>query len=193
MKKVLFLGVMLLIVTMSTGCAWTKQHIQLNPQLDDVSSNFGQGLEVGVKVTDERTDRILGHRSVGAVGAEMTIDDHPEEVVKATIIKSLKSNGFTPVEYDPSLARNLKVEIRDIKFYISMGFWTGGVHTNAAVKAVATNNGSTHEEFYREENERRVAFVPGDKENARDVNETLSRCLQQLHHDQKLMGFLSQQ
>ncbi|MHC5154955.1 MAG: YajG family lipoprotein, partial [Planctomycetota bacterium] len=150
MKKMLLLVTVSLLITMSTGCAWSKQHVQLNPQLDGVSSNFGQGEKVGVKVTDERTERILGHRSVGAVGAEMTIDDHPEEVIKERICESLKSNGFTPVEYNPSLDRSLKVELREIKFYISMGFWTGGVHTNVALKAIAKNNGNEHEQFYRE-------------------------------------------
>ena len=64
-----------------------------------------------------------------------------------------------------------------------MGFWTGGVHTKAAIKAVAINNGKDYEEFYREENERRVMFVPFEDENARDINNTLSKVLMSLHHD----------
>jgi uncharacterized lipoprotein YajG len=192
MKNLLLWLTVSFLAMFGMGCAFTSQHISLAPQIDKVGSDVGKGLEVGVKVVDERTDRILGHRSVGAVGAEMTIDDQPEIVIKKTIFESLKNNGFTPVEYDPNLKRNLKVEIREIKFYISMGFWTGGVHTNAAIKADAINNGKTHEEFYREQAERRVMFVPGAKDNERDVNNILSKTLLKLHHDPALMNFLAQ-
>jgi uncharacterized lipoprotein YajG len=192
MKNVSLCLVMSVLIVFGMGCAFTPQHISLAPQIDNVNSDIGKGLEVGVKVVDERTDRILGHRSVGAVGSEMTIDDQPEITIKKAILESLKKNGFTPVEYNPNLQRNLKVEIREIKFYISMGFWTGGVHTNAAIKADAINNGKTHEEFYREQNERRVMFIPGAKDNERDVNNTLSKTLQKLHHDPALMNFLAQ-
>jgi len=192
MKKWLSWSLVSLLVTFVMGCAWTPQHISLAPQIDNVNSSIGKGAEVGVKVTDERTDRILGHRSVGAVGSEMTIDDHPEIAIKKAIFESLTNNGFVPVEFDPNLPRSLKVEIREIKFYISMGFWTGGVHTNAAIKANATNSGKTYEEFYREQTERRVMFIPGADDNARDVNKTLSNTLQKLNHDPKLMNFLAQ-
>ena len=74
-----------------------------------------------------------------------------------------------------------------------MGFWTGGVHTKAAIKAVATNNGKSHEQFYREEDERRVMAVPFEDENARDVNKTLSKVLMSLHIDHDLMNFLAKQ
>lgn len=192
MKKAALWVLMSALTAVVTGCAWTPQNVKLDPQTTNTKSDMGKGLQVGVKVVDERTDRILGHRSVGAVGAEMSVDEHPEEAFKSAIADSLRAKGFVPVEYSPDLQRNLKVEIREIKFYLSMGFWTGGVHTNVAFKADATNSGKSHEQFYREENERRVVFVPGADDNAKDVNGTLSRALQQFSDDQPLMDFLAQ-
>ena len=174
------------------GCAWTPQHITLAPELGDYSpTKVGRLQAVGVQALDERPDKTLGHRSTGAVGAKMTIDD-PEGIVSATVMESLRMNGFTAVEYDPALPRNLKIEIREIDFYLSKGiWWSGGVHTSASLKVIATNGPRTYEEFYRAENERRTLVAPGEGDNERDVNETLSEAIQKIHHDNELMQFLA--
>lgn len=164
----------------------------LRPVVTVAEANVGNDVELAVKVVDERPDRALGRRgSALMTGAQITTDQDVAGIIYEQLVEGLKKKGFNSVAYEENFPRRLKVEVRLIKYYTSTGFWTGGVHTSAALKAVAANSDKVYENFYRVENEKRVVFVPGAKTNDRLINEVVSEVLQKLLSDQDLMAFLA--
>lgn len=174
------------------GCAFTSQKAVLNPTLDFVSQNFGNGQQVGVKVLDERSDKTLGYRGAANIsrGGAITTDQDVAMVLEDKIKEGLKMQGFEPVPYSDNVSRTMKVELRSLEYFTSTGFWTGGVHTKSALKVIAKNSGKDYEEFYRVEKEERVMAVPSAEENERLINLALSAVLQKLFTDQKLFKLL---
>ncbi|NQT81686.1 hypothetical protein HQ563_01580 [bacterium] len=192
MKKVRYVFFITVVLAFLCGCAFTPQQATLRPVVTVAETNIGTGVEIGVKVLDERPDELLGHRgSAYGSAAKITTDQDVAAIFYREIVEGLKKNGFSPVAYAEDFPRTLKVEIRSIKYDTSTGFWTGGVHTTAAIKALATNSEETYENFYRFQSEKRVVFVPSAKTNARLINETVSQVLNKLFNDQDLMAFLA--
>ncbi len=189
MRHLFFLAVMLSFLC---GCVFTPQQVTLRPVVTVAEANVGNDVELAVKVVDERPDRALGRRgSALMTGAQITTDQDVAGIIYEQLVEGLKKKGFNSVAYEENFPRRLKVEVRLIKYYTSTGFWTGGVHTSAALKAVAANSDKVYENFYRVENEKRVVFVPGAKTNDRLINEVVSEVLQKLLSDQDLMAFLA--
>ncbi len=175
------------------GCAFSPQEVMLGPTLNIAETNIGNGAKVSFDVVDERDDILIGHRG-SAYGKAAKISNNQDitQVFSDAITEGLKRNGFLPVEGSDNSTRQLKVQIRLIRYETSTGFWTGGVHTKATIKAIASNNGKTYANLYRVENEKRFLFVPDSKENNRLINDIVSEVINELFNDQKLMSFLAE-
>lgn len=94
------------------------------------------------------------------------------------------------MEASAAEARSLHIELRLLSYETSVGFWTGGVETRAAMKCIASNGGEKYEKLYREEKERRVLVVPTADTNAAWINETLAGILKQIFDDAALLAML---
>lgn len=186
-----------LIVIITTGlmfgaCAYTPQDANLTPLLYVAEVNVGDGAEVSLRVVDERTQKTLGHRgSAFMKGAKITTDQDIAGLFNEQILQALKAKGFTPVAYSDGHHLQLRVDIRDLEYYTSTGFWTGGVHARAAIKVTATNTAKTYEKVYVSEDEKRVVFVPGAGANEEQLSATISGVLQKMIADQDLLSFLA--
>jgi uncharacterized lipoprotein YajG len=199
MKKMARFFWPLFAVTLLVGCAYTTQQATLSPELQLSGTNIGNNATVAVKVVDERSDKSLGYRgSAYGKAAKITTGQNVAEVIYEKIVEGLKQNGFNPVPHgfnpvphSKGITRALKVEIRLIEYSTSVGFWTGGVHTKSALKAIAKNNGKVYENLYRVDNEKRIVFAPFAKENEKLINKAVSEVLQKLFGDQELIAFLA--
>lgn len=178
-------------VGFGSGCAYTSQTAMLNPRFPIAQATRGNGVNVTVTVVDERPERDFGHRGAGISGARIRAGQDVAAVIGDSVAKGLSQLAFQPVT-DRILERELKLEIRDVKYETTMGFFTGGVETSAAVKAIASNGGRRLERFYRSEDEKRVLFVPFASENERLINEAVNEVLTKLFADQQLMAFLAE-
>lgn len=177
---------------LSTGCAFTPQTANIAPTLSVTPSSQGAGTTVAVRVVDERPSKSLGRRGSGyGPAAEITAAEDLALVVRDEIIAGLQQKGFNTTFADAAATPKLTVEIRLLEYSTSTGFWTGGVHINGAVKAIAHHGQQTYEKMYRSEEEQRVVFVPGDKENEKWINQALSEVLNQMFEDQALIQFLA--
>ena len=168
------------------SCAVTPQQATLDPELQLPVTNIGNDTTVVMRVVDERPDSSLGHRGAAYKGAEITTDQDVGAVIYKSIAEGLESNGFNPVPFTEDIPRMLRVDIRLLEYSTSMCFWTGGIHTKAALKITADNDGKIYENFYRANNEKRVFFVPFADENEKLINAVAIDVLQQLFQDQEL-------
>lgn len=193
-------NVLVILASLMLGaCAFTPQTADLNPTLHLTQSNIGKGTEISVRVVDERTQKILGHRgSAFMKGAKITTDQDIPGLFHGKIMEALAAQGFAPVAYDEERPLQLRVDIRNLEYYTSTGFWSGGIHTNAAVKATATLTSSLvsvkgskkFEKVYISEGEKRVLFVPGAGSNERELNSAIAGVLEKMVGDQELLSFL---
>lgn len=190
MLKGLVLGFVCLAVT---GCAFHAQKATLSPTLNVTSSDVGAGREVGLKVDDERASTSLGHRGTAyGAAAEITTDQDLASLIRSKVAEGLTSEGYRVVNYDQGGGTRLMLQLRDLKYSTSTGFWTGGVEVAGALKATASDGGSVYEKLYRTDKKTRVVVVPTAGKNQEWLNSALSDLLRQVFDDSGLSHFLTQ-
>lgn len=180
-----------LIGTISS-CAFVDESVSLNPTSSIPSSDSGHGQRVGLTILDERPSIIIGHRGPQR-SAEIRAAQDVSNVVDQAVRQGLRNQGFEPVAFSRSEPVTLQVQVRDLSYDTSIGFWTGGIFCHASLKAVATNAGNSYEKLYRAEKEERVVVVPTAEADAASINEVLSQAIDQMMADQFLLDFLAHQ
>lgn len=179
------------LAMLCASCAVTPQEATIAPEIQVAQSDIGAGVTLALRVIDERADTTLGHRGAGLKGAEIKVEQDVRAVIEQSIREGLERNGFEVVTWHPDALRTLRVDIRLLEYYTSMGFWTAGIHTKAALKASANKGDSEYENFYRAENEKRKVFVPFAGENEELINAIAVDVLEQLFTDRDLLEFLA--
>jgi len=185
-----------LALALTSGCAFTPQVVEIQPELDVAKSDMGRGAEVAVYVVDERDSKELGRRGTGAMkGAAITTEQDMTVVFRDAIMAGLGEKGFaaTAANSPAALGRGalLRVDIRNIAYETSMGFWTGGVHVRGSMKGTATKSGESYDNFYQIDDEKRVVVVPGADSNEQMINTTVSALIQEMFNDAALFQFLA--
>lgn len=190
MKKIVLSGLVLASFLL-VGCAYNKQTVALRPTVSALATMRVRDVAVEVKVVDERESKSLGKRSDAyGMGAEITTTDDVAGIVAREVAAALKQYGFA-VDAGDGNGAQLKVEVRLLNYDTSTGFFTGGVHIRAALKATARQGTAVYEKFYRSEEEHRVMVVPTAETNAEWLNAGLSDAIDQLVNDTALLEFLS--
>lgn len=190
MKKIIFV---LLFSFSLYGCAFNSQKVELAPEVEVAQENFGKGAEVYVSVIDERPSQSLGRRGTayGAAG-EITATTDLAEVIKTQVEDGLIAKGFKVTD-NANVERKMIVEIRQLEYSTSTGFWTGGVHIQGAMKGEAKRGAKSYEKMYRHEKEERVVIVPTANTNSVWINNALAGTLNEIFQDEKLFQFLGSQ
>lgn len=176
------------------GCAFNPQQVELTPQVAVAASNQGKSIALGIKVLDERSSNALGHRGAGpgwGDAAEITLKQDLAVTAHQQVVSGFTSKGFVPGDFNSVQGPKLSVEIRELEYTTSQGFWTGGVHVKGALKAVATKGGASYDRLYRVEKEERVIVSPTAESNQALINTAFSELLAQLFADEKLIAFLA--
>jgi uncharacterized lipoprotein YajG len=175
----------------ATGCAFTPQKANISPIVKTMTSSSGRGINIGLRVVDERPSKSLGHRgSAFGAAAEIRSAQEISLIVQREVISALRLRGFTVTEYSEAANPKLSVEVQLLEYTTSVGLFTGGVRIRGALKAFATNGSRNFEKMYRSEKEETVAVVPTAETNERWINEALSDMLNQLLNDNTLIALL---
>jgi len=192
MKTSLILPVIL--VSLLSGCAFQQQAVVLRPEVQPLQTNVGQGRPVLVNVVDERPRSTLGTRGAQGVGAELTVAGELTEVVRGSLAQGLQQQGFVLAASPGSEeGRELRVEIRNLDYRIIMGFWSGTLNTECGLKAICIRGASRpFEQLYRGEFQESIQIVQSDEANERYLNQAVSRAINSLLQDQRLIHCLAQ-
>jgi len=174
-----------------SGCAFSPQSARIRPIASVAESNVGKGVVVAVRVVDERPDQAIGKRGAGGVGADIVPANQIEVAVQELLVASLKKRGFSVVDSNVSAQAKLGVEVRFLQYSVSQGLWSGGINIKVAIKATASNGGQIYEQLYRNDKEERVQFIPAAQTNENWINESLSKCIQDLLDDTALTEALA--
>ena len=177
----------LLLISTVGGCAFVDENITLQPTSVLPPSAVGSGQRVGVNVVDERTTSIIGRRGPMR-SAEIQAAQDVRKVVDNAVNQGMRNQGFVPVPYTKAEPVTLEVQVREFSYDTSTGFFTGGIHTRAALKAIARRSEDGFEEMYRTEEEDRVIVVPTEASDAERLNLVLSHTIDQMLADQRLLS-----
>lgn len=175
------------------GCAFTPQQAVLTVATQVDKADFGKGRTVYVHVVDERTTTEIGRRGTGMMdGAVITTTQDVAALFRDAVKEGISNKGFVVVPEASGSTRQLRIDIRTLEYETSMGFWSGGVHTRAALKATVLHGGAAqYDNVYRDEAEDRVQVVPGAKANNERINMVINGVITKLFADQKLLGVLA--
>jgi len=191
MKKCFFVFIVLAVLT--SGCAFTPQVIALKPSISKPVRMIGQDNPVKVTVLDERTNSVLGSRAVQGHGADITVGGDLAAIVRSAICDGLQQQGFTILSEPSANSRELRVEIRNLSYTISQGFWMGGLRVECSLKSISYNGlNPLYEKFFRGELTENVGRVPSESENEEYVNTAVSKAIDLLLQDEQLMKSLVQ-
>ena len=111
-------------------------------------------------------------------------------VFQQEISNGLEMIGFQVIPYSDNHPLRMVIELRELKYSTSLGFWTVGVHMNAAMEVQAFSGDAKYEEFYRTAEEETVIFMNSADENDELINKAASNLLQQFFDDLELRSFL---
>lgn len=186
MSKIAFLA--LCAAVMVNGCAITSMEAKIRPDISVTESNIGQGRAIGVRVLDERPSQTVGKRA--AAGASIKMEEDLETIYQTALMDGLRRKGFAP-EPGEIDGPNLKVEVRALAYDVSIGWWTGGIETDSAIKAYVNGATENYERLYRASDEDRAVFVPGAKGSNAKLNAVVNETLRSLLEDQKLLEVLA--
>lgn len=185
----LFLAVLTFAVS---GCAFSPQAVVIRPQLAPPVSTAATGQAVAIRVVDERPRSTLGTRGAQGVGAELTIAGNLQDIVAAALADGLRQRGFAPTLESTREGRELRVEIRNLDYRLVVGFWAGTLATECGLKAVCIRGSERpFEQLYRGEFGESIQVVQGDEANNRYVTEAVSRALNAMLGDPRLLQCLA--
>lgn len=185
------LGAVIGALVILSGCAVTPMTAELRLDTGIASSDIGVGKSVSLQVFDQREVQRIGNRGgSGFSGATIRLDQDLVAVVQDAAAEMLSRKGFD-VKLSGNEEATLRIDIRGLQYSTSTGFWTGGIHMTAAIRAEGRNALTSFENFYRFESEDRVVIVPGAAANNERINAALNDVLHQLFRDQKMLEVLA--
>lgn len=185
-------GFVTLAALLSSGCAFQPHKpVVIKPEINVKPGEFGQGREVSINVVDERPKSTLGTRGVRGIGTEIGVEGDLRVPIRNAIADGLKRHGFQPVDNRSSDIRELRVEIRNLDYNVTMGFWAGTLRTECGLKAVCIL-GSTRpfENLFRGEFQESVQVVQSEEVNERYINSAVTSAVNSLLNDAQLMQCL---
>jgi len=188
--RVIYTAALVAVVVMASGCAFQKQAIRLQPNVEVVSSEAGAGKLTMVSVSDERPRSTLGTRGVGGIGEQLTLDGDIVANIKDAVTEGLQRQGF---QTTGPVANQLRVEIRNLDYAVNSGFWAGKLNIEFLLKGICIKGDSRpYEQMYRGEFRKNVQVVQGEKSNSEFVNQVVSQSINALLNDSSMIRCLAQ-
>jgi uncharacterized lipoprotein len=190
MKNLWLLSGLLLLVV--SGCVWTPQAVMVKPDVQTVSDAPVQGKQILLTVVDERPRDSLGTRGVKGVGAHLTVAGDLNDVVRQSVSNGLAQRGLMVTPNKTPDGRELRVEIRNLDYEVTQGFWTGSLRANCSLKGICII-GSTrpYENLYRGQLQENVMVTQSSSANEKYINAVISQAINELLKDERLLQCLA--
>lgn len=183
----------LAVAAASSGCAFSAHKpVPIHPEVSVAQSTVGANNQVWVDVVDERPKSTLGTRGVQGVGTDIGLEGDIRVPIRNAIVEGLKREGFSPVDSRPVDGRELRVEIRNLDYTVTMGFWAGSLETACGLKAVCIlGDKRPFEELFRGEFKESVQVVQTEEANERYINAAVTKAVNLLLGSDALMQCLA--
>ena len=185
--------VLAVLAVLAPACAYTPQAVVLKPEIQPTLGSNVQGRTVYLTVVDERPRQTLRTRYIMGAGAELTVQGDINNVVRTAVADGLQRQGFVITSLKTADGHELRVEIRNLDYGITQGFWAGTLRTECGLKAICIiGSARPFEKLYRGEHMEKIQVVQGNQANERYINSAISRAINLLLQDSELIHCLAQ-
>lgn len=174
------------------GCALKTQNLHLDPQLQTAATKVADGALIGLAVRDAREDKKLGE--VGDPNTKMVdvrLDENFAPLLYDRISKALTERGFKIVPYSDALTRSLQVEVRRLELSSVKQPFQFETELRAEVAAVARGENETFDRLFYVRTYKESAGPPYRKDSNALVNTAVSRAIDDMLSDDKLLEMLA--
>lgn len=174
------------------ACAQSPQKIVLEPNFPAPDAKVGQGQPVHVRVSDDRSDKVLGSRGgVYRDTATFSLADSLSLAVQPALQEHMKALGFNVESLNPNTV-DLHVVFESLVYNHPEDSGLGhDMDMQAKVRVEASRqDGSRYEGRYRVKRQQKFFNAPSTSQNEDLVNTLVVEVLQSMLDDPKLMRFL---
>ncbi|MFN0038272.1 MAG: YajG family lipoprotein [Burkholderiales bacterium] len=182
----------LIALPLFAGCALKPQYLQVDPEIKAPESQVGAGVQVGLKVSDVRTDQKLGE--VGDPNNKMVdvrVAKDPSPAIYLRVERALSKMGFTIVPYSDGMVRTLQVEVRELTLQSVKKALVFDTELRAVIGGIATNGPNRHDRQLNVRTRKESAAPPFEKDSTALVNTAVSQALEDLVADDNVLGVLT--
>lgn len=184
----------LVIVSVCTllisACAISPQSIPLNPSVTVKAQNIGMGRSMNLKVVDTRPDPVLGSRGgIYAKTAVLTIEGGVEEPIRQEVAGALSAYGFSVVDVMNS-DLTMRVEVETLDYEKTGKKFPMMIKNHILIKAICEKNGEEFTSRYSANRSKEYVATPSEKQNEAMINELVSKALNAMLSDPRLITFL---
>ncbi len=183
-------GIVVLFSLLLSGCAISPQAIPINPSVTVPSQNIGQGRSVNLSVVDTRENKVLGSRGgVYAKTAVLTIDGGPEEPIKQEVAGALTAYGFTVLNA-MNADMSLRIEVDTLDYEKTGKTFPMVIKNQILLKAICNKAGEEFTSRYSANRAKEYVTTPSAKQNEEMINELVSKALNAMLKDPRLIEFM---
>lgn len=183
---------LLLSLFLITACTSQTTFVTATPELNINGSNIGQGQKIGVTVSDQRTNVDMKRDLNGAFPGAVKFGNDIVTNLAGNVNQMVARNGFIPVAYNNSNAKNLKVSLLLTEIASDSEDLTQQKATQVAVMVTARNHNQTYQHVYRSQDiTKSVWNYYSPKDIQKNINQSFSHILNEMGNDNKLWQFLA--
>ena len=195
MNKYLRLGSLAACLVLLSACAnLPAQTVFLHPDVSVPTGNVGKGKNIGLRVLDERQDKIVGYRNMDTSrSAPITVEGGLTGDIGDAASKVLMELGFQVVPPSEGGSRSLTIAVRELSYKASSLTVTKKVTVKCVLAARATSGPGIWEGSYPVSHEKEVVMTPDVDANARALNDVLTESLTSMLADPALVQFLGRE
>jgi hypothetical protein len=126
------------------------------------------------------------------MGAQLTVDGELRDIVRNAISDGMQKQNFKTVYDANPEARELRVEIRNLDYAVTSGFWAGTLNVDCGLKAICLRgNTRPYEQLHGGAYETSLQVVQGAEANNGYVSTAVSNAINSLLRDVLLRECLS--
>ena len=180
------------LVALVQGCSLKTQNLHLDPALRASGPSVGNGALIGLSVKDARADKKLGE--VGDPNTKMVdvrLDEDFGPTLYNRLSNALSERGFRIVPYSDAMTRTLQVEVRRLELSSIKQPFQFETELRAEVAALARGENESFDRLFYVRTYKESAGPPYHKDSNALVNSAVSRALEDMVSDERLLDMLS--
>lgn len=174
------------------GCSLKTQYLRIDPEVKVKEAQIGNGKEIGLRISDARSDKKLGE--VGDPDRKMVdvrVDEDPSPAIYERVKQALTAQGFSVHPYSETMDRTLDIKIRKLELQSLKKPLTFDTELRAEVAAHATNSMQYYDRQFNVRTRKDGAAPPFEKDSTLLVNAAVSQALEDLLADEELLAMLA--
>ena len=180
------------LLTGTQGCTMNHQYLRIDPEIKVKEAQIGEGKEVGLQVSDSRSNTKLGE--VGDPDRKMVdvwVVEDPSPAIYERVKQALTGMGFSVQPYSETMDRRLDITIRSLELKSVKTPMTFDTELRATVAAHAVNSTAYYDRQFNVRTRKSGAAPPYEKDSTLLVNTAVSQALEDLLADEQLLAMLA--